>query len=147
MNDVQAAMGLSQMDKVDALLERRAHIAARLRERLAGSPYVELPAPRAGNEHTWHLYVIRLNLDRLRIDRDHFIRALTGENIGSSVHFIPIYEHAFFAPFRRAGRSYPECDEYFSRCVSLPIYPGMSDADADDVAEAVIKIARYYRAD
>jgi dTDP-4-amino-4,6-dideoxygalactose transaminase len=147
MNDVQAAIGLSQMDKIDALLERRAQVAERLRERLQSCDAVSLPATRGGNNHTWHLFVIRLNLDRLCIDRDRFIEALSRENIGSSVHFIPVYRHPFFAPYGADSSAFPKSEDYFARCISLPIYPGMSDADADDVAEAVVKIATYYRAD
>lgn len=147
MNDVQAALGLAQLQKIDAMLERRAAVAGRLHRRLAQCDTVELPATRPGNSHTWHLYVIRLRPGRLRIDRDRFIRALSEENIGSSVHFIPIYRHPFFAPYRREGAAHPACDDYFSRCISLPVYPDMTDADVDDVADAVLRIATYYRAD
>lgn len=147
MNDVQAAMGLSQMDKIDALLERRARVAERLHGGLAGLDAVELPATREGNTHTWHLFVIRIVPERLTVDRDRFIQALNRENIGTSVHFIPVYEHPFFAPYLTAGHSFSRCDNYFSRCISLPVYPGMSDADADNVVEAVVKLATYYRAD
>jgi dTDP-4-amino-4,6-dideoxygalactose transaminase len=146
MNDMQAAMGLSQLDKIDGLLDRRREIARRYTDGLGASGYFELPRERDGNEHTWHLYVIRLNLDRLRIGRDRFIAALTEENIGSSVHFIPVYVHPFFAEYLPVGASFPACDDYYSRCVSLPLYPGMSDADVDDVVEALTKIAAFYSA-
>lgn len=146
MNDVQAAMGLSQMERIDALLSRRERVANHLRARLSACPHVELSTARTGNTHTWHLFVIRLNLEGLRIGRNEFIRALTAENIGSSVHFIPIYEHPFFAEYMPDEPSFPRCADYFARCVSLPLYPDMSEADAADVARAVVKITSYYSA-
>lgn len=150
LSDILAALGLSQMTKLDRLLERRREIAAQLSSRLRDLPYFEIPRERAGNRHTWHLYVVELNLDTLKIDRDRFIKALTEENIGSSVHFIPIYKHPFFAAFadsRAKITEFPVCEDYFSRCISLPIYPDMSEADVDDVVEAMTRIAAYYSHD
>jgi len=147
MNDVQAALGISQLDKIGAMLERRVRIAERYCDRLQGSPWVKLPPVRPGNTHTWHLFAVRLHLESMTIGRDQFVRALTEENIGTSVHFIPIYRHAFFADYLPPSASFPACDDYFSRCISLPVYPGMSDDDVDDAADALVKVATYYRAD
>jgi len=144
LNDILSSLGLSQLSRIDHLLGRRREVARRLTDRLQASPYFELPVERTGNLHTWHLYVIRLNLDRLNIDRDRFIRALTEEHIGSSVHFIPVYHHPFFAKHGEDPASFPECESYFSRCISLPIYPGMEDSDVDDTVAALEKIAAYY---
>jgi dTDP-4-amino-4,6-dideoxygalactose transaminase len=99
LNDILSSLGLSQLARIDHLLERRRAVAEMITRRLSGSPYFELPVERGGNRHTWHLYVIQLNLDRLEIDRDQFTRALTEEGIGNSVHFIPVYRHPFFATF------------------------------------------------
>ena len=144
MNDILSSLGLSQLARIDHLLERRRAVAHLLTERLSGSPYFELPAERDGNQHTWHLYVIQLNLDRLTIDRDQFTKALTGEHIGNSVHFIPVYRHPFFESFGANPGDFPHCEAYFSRCISLPIYPDMSERDVDDVVGALEKIATYY---
>lgn len=144
LNDILSALGLSQLDRIDELLERRRAIAGLLAEQLSGSPYLELPVERKGNRHTWHLFVVRLDLDRLTIDRDRFTRALAEENIGNSVHFIPTYRHPFFSPYGAAPTDFPACEDYFSRCVSLPIYPDMSESDVDDVVKALNKIAAYY---
>ena len=75
------------------------------------------------------------------------IKALRAENIGTSVHFIPIYRHPFFAPYLRAGQSFPVSDDYYARCISLPIFPDMTDLDVRDVADAVTRIAEHFRAD
>jgi dTDP-4-amino-4,6-dideoxygalactose transaminase len=144
LNDILSSLGLSQMDKMDELLESRRAVAERLYAKLSGSPYFELPVERKGNRHTWHLFVVQLNLDRLTIDRDRFTQALAEENIGNSVHFIPVYRHPFFSPYGGTPSDFPACEAYFSRCISLPIYPDMSDGDVDDVVEALNKIAAYY---
>jgi dTDP-4-amino-4,6-dideoxygalactose transaminase len=147
LSDLHAALGLTQLAKIDALLERRRTVADALSGALADCAAVELPMERAGNWHTWHLYVIRLRPQALRIERDEFIQALRAENIGTSVHFIPIYRHPFFAPFARPGQSFPHSDDYYARCISLPIFPDMTDGDVRDVAAAVTRIADHFRAD
>ncbi len=146
LSDLHAALGLTQLAKIDALLERRRSVAAGLSLALANCAAVELPRERPGNWHTWHLYVIRLRLGALTIDRDQFIKALRAENVGTSVHFIPIYRHPFFGPYLRAGQTFPASDDYYARCISLPIFPDMTDDDVRDVAEADARIADHFRA-
>ncbi|HEX5132395.1 MAG TPA: DegT/DnrJ/EryC1/StrS family aminotransferase [Candidatus Krumholzibacteria bacterium] len=146
LSDLHAALGLTQLARIDELLDKRRAIAAALSAALAGCDAVEVPRERTGNWHTWHLYVIQLRLDALQIDRDAFIKALRAENIGSSVHFIPIYRHPFFQAHLPRGAEFPVSDDYFARCISLPIFPDMTPGDVRDVAEAVTRIARYYQA-
>jgi len=147
LSDLHASLGLSQLAKIDTLLERRRAVADGLSGALGGCAAVELPREHAGNWHTWHLYVIRLRLEALRIGRDEFIRALRAENVGTSVHFIPIYRHPFFHPYLQAGNAFPKSDDYYARCISLPIFPDMTDDDVRDVGEAVVRIADHFRAD
>lgn len=147
LNDLQAALGVSQMDRVREHTERRRELAAMMHERLAGRAWLDLPVERFGNWHTWHLFVVLLRLDRMTVDRDRFIGALAAEGINSSVHFIPVHKHPFFAPYLQQGVSFPVCDDYFERCVSLPIYPDMTSDDVDDVVAALDRIASYYAAD
>ncbi len=147
LSDLHAALGLTQLAKIDALLERRRAVADGLSRALSDCAAVELPREYPGNWHTWHLYVIRIRPERLRIGRDEFIKALRAENIGTSVHFIPIYRHPFFALYLRAGQSFPVSDDYYARCISLPIFPDMTDLDVRDVADAVTRIAEHFRAD
>ncbi|MDH3214725.1 MAG: DegT/DnrJ/EryC1/StrS aminotransferase family protein [Candidatus Krumholzibacteria bacterium] len=144
VSDVLSSLGLSQLQKIDHLLTRRREVAERFSQLLSSSPYFELPRVRSGNTHTWHLFVVLLKSESLAIDRDRFVEALAAENIGCSVHFIPVYKHTFFAPYRKADMQFPLCESYFSRCVSLPIFPGMSDEDVDDVVEAMNRIAVHY---
>jgi dTDP-4-amino-4,6-dideoxygalactose transaminase len=144
MSDILSALGLSQLGRIDDLLAKRRAVAEKLAERLQGSPYFELPRTGKSNGHTWHLFVILLNLGAMSIDRDRFIRAMTAENIGCSVHFIPIYKHRFYEPLRDRSEGFPNCEAYFSRCVSLPIFPDMSDDDVDDIVSAMNRIAAHY---
>ncbi|MFH1754481.1 MAG: DegT/DnrJ/EryC1/StrS aminotransferase family protein [Candidatus Latescibacterota bacterium] len=144
MNDILASLGISQLNKFDKIQDRRTEIAGMYGELLDSSPYFTLPKVRDGNLHTWHLFVVRLNLDTLNVDRDAFARALAAENIGCSVHFIPIYMHPFFDPYKKADDSFPACDDYFARCISLPIYPTMSDSDVREVVDALGKLASHY---
>lgn len=143
MSDILSALGMSQLRKVDRLLAERATVAGQLAEGLSESPFVELPQTRDGNTHTWHLFVILLKLENLTIDRQQFTKALAAENIGSSVHFIPVYKHPFFKPYLR-GDTFPVCDNYYSRCISLPIFPGMREEDVSDVVRAIDRIASFY---
>jgi len=146
LSDLHAALGLAQLARIHDLLEQRRRVAAALTAELSACDAIELPGERAGNWHTWHLYVIRLRTQALTIDRDAFIKALRAENIGSSVHFIPVHRHPFAKAFVPEGATFPVADDYYARCVSLPIFPDMTDADVRDVAEAVFRITEHFRA-
>jgi dTDP-4-amino-4,6-dideoxygalactose transaminase len=145
MGDVQAALGVRQMERIDEFRERREAIAATFTAGLAGVDAVKTPTPCTSGTHAWHLYPIELNTDALRIGRDDFIRALKEEGVGTSVHFIPIHYHGYYR--ERLGASpgsFPVTEAFFERAVSLPIYPSMTDADAGDVVEAVRKLTEHY---
>ncbi len=144
MSDLLSSLGLSQLMRIDELLEDRRVVAEGYLSQLDGSACVELPRVGKGNVHTWHLFVILLNVDALTIDRDRFAKALNAENIGCSVHFIPVYKHGFFQRYLDGPADVPNCESYYSRCLSLPIFPGMSDSDVDDVVRAINRIAAHY---
>jgi dTDP-4-amino-4,6-dideoxygalactose transaminase len=138
LTDLAAALGLVQLGKLDAMWRRRAELAARYDRAFAGYPELELPARGAGNQHAWHLYMLRVDSDRLAGGRDAFVTELRRRNIGASVHFIPLHLHPYyrdtygFAPF-----DFPVATREFEREVSLPIYSRMTERDADDVIAAV----------
>ncbi len=146
MSDVLAAMGLGQLERFADFQRRRAEIVARYDAGLADVPEVRTPHTRAGATHAWHLYPIGLELERLTLDRAAFIRELRAENIGTSVHFIPIHFHPHFA--RTLGRregDFPVAEDVYRRAITLPLFPRMSDQDADDVIAAVRKIVAHHR--
>jgi dTDP-4-amino-4,6-dideoxygalactose transaminase len=146
MNDIQAALGLCQMEQVDRFRERRTAIAEAYHRSFADWDAVTVPAAFEEGRHAWHLYPIQIDLDAIRIDRDRFIRCLIDEGIGVSVHFIPLHYHPFFRECLGHGvGAFPVTESYFSRAVSLPIYPSMSDQDVADVVGAVTKLLRYYK--
>ncbi len=142
MTDIAAAIGLHQLRRIDEFTRRRREIARRYDEAFGKYEAIILP-PRDSSvsEHIYHLYTIRLRLDRLSITRDRFIEALRAENIGTSVHFIPVHLHPFYRKEFGLGRgSFPVAEAIFDSIVSVPIYPGMSNGDVVDVVAAVEKI-------
>ena len=138
MTDVAAALGLQQLARSEWLLERRRSIARRYTEAFSHLSAVETPPDPAHVDHAWHLYILRLHLERLRIGRDAFIQALTQANIGTSVHFIPLHLHPFYRDtYHLKADDFPAALRAYQRSISLPIYPGMTDEDVEDVIAAV----------
>lgn len=146
MTDIQAAIGIHQLDRLEGFQARREHLARRYDELLADVPEVIRPAVRDDVVHAWHLYPIRLELDRLRTSREEFIEELRLRGIGTSVHFIPIHFHPHFrdALGLRPG-DYPVSEAVYAGMISLPLYPRMEDTDVERVATAVHDIVEQGR--
>jgi dTDP-4-amino-4,6-dideoxygalactose transaminase len=140
LSDIQSAIGIHQLRKLDEFTRRRAEIADVYNRELGGRDDVELPPDREDCRHAWHLYILRLNLDRLKIDRDEFIRCLQQKGIGASVHFIPIPLHSYFARSPLASYSYPNALALYPRIVSLPIYPGLMDAQVEYIVQSIREV-------
>lgn len=146
MTDVAAAMGLAQLRKVERMWARRKEIAASYTEAFSQYPELETPTIRAGVEHAWHLYILRLHLDCLSIDRAQFMEKLKMRNIGVSVHFIPLHLHPYYREtYGYQPEDFPVAYREYQRVISLPIYSKMCDQDVQDVIEAVIQITNEYR--
>jgi perosamine synthetase len=145
LTDIQCALGLSQLKKVDGWLERRRAIAARYGEALRLMPEIELPSVRPDCEPAWHLFVILLNVEKLRVGRAEVFRALRAENIGVNVHYVPVPWHPYYRDLGYEPGNWPVAEEAYERMLSLPIFPTMSDADVNDVIEALDKVMRAYR--
>lgn len=146
MTDIQASIGLQQLKKLDRFQERRREIVSRYNDAFSAYPYFEIPTKQPYVEHAWHLYVLRLNLETLKIDRDMFIEELKDRNIGTSVHFIPIHLHPYYRKkYGFKPEDFPVAYSNFQRIISLPLYPRMSDQDVSDVIEAVLDVAEKYR--
>jgi dTDP-4-amino-4,6-dideoxygalactose transaminase len=145
LSDIQAALGIHQLRKLEQFIERRALYAAMYNRALAGVDEVELPPTASHCRHAWHLYVLRLNLARLKIDRDQFIRELKKRGIGTSVHFIPIPLHPYFAKQPLGRYSFPRALQLYRRIVSLPLYPAMREEQVDYVARRVLEIIECSR--
>jgi len=108
-------------------------------------PEVELPPERAGTRHAWHLYILRLNLDLLDIDRKEFIRELTAQGVGTSVHFIPIPMHPHFASLDMDRCGSRRALELYPRIISLPLYPAMTEEQVHYVARCVKNLVAAHR--
>ena len=146
MTDIAAAMGLAQLRKADRMRQRRAEIAARYSEAFRSVDELEVPSERADCSHAWHLYTLRLHLDRLQVDRARFIDELRRQNIGASVHFIPLHVHPYYRDeFGYKPEDYPVAYREYLREVSLPIYSRMDERDVQDVIDAVTAIVRKFR--
>src|SRR2546425_814597 len=145
LTDFQAALGLSQLDKLESFWQRRDRIARRYQERLKGSPFVDLPAPPPDRRHGWHLFVALLRLERLSADRDTVLRALRAENIGATLHYPLVYRHPFYRErFEYGPGLCPVAEGVEKRLVTLPLFPTMSLDDQDDVLHALDKVFAHY---
>ena len=145
LSDLQCALGLSQLRKLGGSLKRRRAIAAAYAERFASVAELEAVTMLPDRESAWHLYVVRLRLDRLRVDRAEIFRALRAENIGVNVHYIPVPWHPYYRDlgYRRGG--WPVAEAAYEGLLSLPMFPAMTDHDVDDVVRAVTKVVGYFR--
>jgi len=145
MTDIQASLGIHQLKKLPKFLEIRTRFARIYDQAFRKIPQILLARVDKKVKHAWHLYTILLNLDSLRINRDDFIRELYAENIGTSVHFIPLHLHPFYRKFFGYKKGdFPNAEYVYERIISLPLYPKMSQEDVYCVIEAVEKIIRYY---
>jgi dTDP-4-amino-4,6-dideoxygalactose transaminase len=146
MTDIQASLGLAQLKKLGAFDARRRQIVAQYQEAFGGDDALECPVERSEVSHAWHLYVLRIRPEVLRIDRDRFIEELTRRNIGTSVHFIPIHTHPYYRDtYGYVAEDLPVAAQAFERLISLPLHPRLSDADVGDVIEAVLDVASTFR--
>jgi dTDP-4-amino-4,6-dideoxygalactose transaminase len=146
MTDIQAALGIHQLERLEEFIERRRTIARIYEEKFSKIEEIELFAACINGRNTYHLFLIKLLLDKLKISRDNFIQAMFAENIAVNVHYIPIHYHPYYKKkFGYRPGSFPVAEKIFSRVVSLPIYPKMTDDEVMDVVNAVNKLIEYYR--
>ena len=149
MTDIQAAMGLVHLKKLDGYLKRREEIWAKYDYGFKDLPLKvpsEIPGSYSqGSTHSRHLYIIRLELDKLKISRDEFMAALQQENIGIGIHYRALHEHPLYVGnFGLVANNYPNASKLSSEILSLPLSPKMSDQDVEDVIKAVRKLCEYY---
>ncbi|MCG1024845.1 DegT/DnrJ/EryC1/StrS family aminotransferase [Dehalobacter sp.] len=146
MTDIQAAMGMTQLAKLESMQARREVIWQRYNEAFSRLPEIEVPNDFDYARHARHLYMIRLNLDKLTADRAEVIELLKEENIGTSVHYIPLPYHPYYRDtYGYKPGDFPKTEALYERIISLPLYPGMSDADIQDVIEAVHRVIEKVR--
>jgi dTDP-4-amino-4,6-dideoxygalactose transaminase len=146
MFDIQGALVLSQLSKLERFHQRRVALKARLDAGLRDVPEIVLPQERSGIRHAYHLYPIVVRTEQLTADRDTIMNAIQAENIGVGVHFRAVHLHPYYMnTFGFQRGDFPNAEYYSDRTISLPLYPRMSDADADDVVEAVHRVVGRHR--
>lgn len=146
--DILCALGIQQLKRLDENLARRREIAARYKAEFQDVPGIMTPAERPEVNPAWHLYPIRLCLEKLATDRAEIFRALRAENIGVNVHYIPVHLHPFYRNrFGYKGGEYPESERAYERLISLPMFHAMTDQDVEDVIGAVVKVFAHFASD
>ena len=146
MTDMQASIGLRQLDRLEGFQRRRREIIAAYANGLGSIDALQLPVERAEVESSWHLYVLRLRLELLTIDRNAFIEALAARNIGTSVHYLPVHMHPYYRDkYGYRPEQLPIAANSFQRMLTLPLHPGLTDRDVADVVEAVADVVERYR--
>lgn len=145
LTDIACALGISQLNQLEANLARRRKIAAEYTAAFRNLPGVVVPSVREGIHPAWHLYPIRLDLTSLTAGRAELFRALRAENIGVNVHYIPVHLHPYYrVNFDYKGGEFPVAEDAYDRLISLPIFHGMSDEGTRDVICAVTKIVAHF---
>jgi len=147
MTDIQAALGKHQLRKLDGFHARRKAIARRYTEAFAAVPALEPPVERDHASSSWHIYVLRIRPERLRIDRNAFIDALKERNVGTSVHYKPLHMMSYYAERFGYGRDdLPVSRDAFERMMSIPLSPRLSDGDVDDVIAIILDLVDTHAA-
>ena len=143
MADVNAAVGLGQLPKIETFHAIRSYYASLYELGLSDLDQLVLPRVPLGAQHAWALYVVRLRPERLTITRDAFIQHLEAQNVAAAVDFVPLYAHGYYG--ERLGLQavdFPNARAAHEASISLPLYPRMTEADVWDVIRAVRQVVR-----
>lgn len=144
MTDIQAALGTSQMKKLDPFVERRREIVKRYNEAFSDVPGITIPFEKDDRRSSWHLYVIRLNPEHLNADRKRIFEALRTQQIGVNVHYIPVHYHPYYRERGYEKGSYPIAEKLYEEMMTLPLFPAMEDDDVQHVIDTVKHIMSTY---
>jgi perosamine synthetase len=144
LSDMQAALASSQLDKLDRFVTKRMEYAARYDEAFCHLSAVQIPYQGESRQSSWYLYVIRLNLELLTVDRNYIFNELIAENIGVNVHYTPVYLHPYYQQLGYSPGQCPKAEKLYERILTLPLFASMTEADVQDVIDAVRKIIRKY---
>jgi perosamine synthetase len=144
LTEIACALGLSQLERLDANVARRREIAAQYDEAFRNLPAIVIPAVREDVNPAWHLYPIRLKLEMLGVGRGEIFQALRAENIGVNVHYIPVHQHPYYRERSKSKESYPVTEHAYERLISLPMFHSMTVQDVEDVIHALLKVVTHY---
>jgi len=140
ITDIQCALGLSQLRRLDRFLARRREIAARYTAAFSESPLIVTPHQAPDRENSWHLYMLRLALDRMTKTRRQVFEALRARGIGVHVHYIPLHLQPYYRDRYGTGRGdFPEAEAFYDAALTIPLFPAMTDAEQERVIEVILE--------
>lgn len=145
ITDIQCALGISQLEKLDEFIQRRRELVKQYNKRLSTIDGVITPYESGYSNSSWHLYVIQLEIEKFKVGRKEIFEALKAENIGVNVHYVPVYYHPYYKRLGYRKGLCPNAENLYDRIITLPLFPKMTENDLDDVIEAVEKVLDYYR--
>ncbi len=139
MTDIQAALGASQMQRLDEFVARRRWLAERYNQLLQGLP-LNLPWQHPDTESSWHLYVMRLKLDKITKTHRQVFEALRQEGIGVNLHYIPVHRQPYYQQLGFQLDDFPQAEQYYREAISLPLYYGLTEADRDRIVQTLQEV-------
>lgn len=145
MTDIQAVLGISQMNKLNKFLELRRKYAQMYNDAFKDVEELIIPYQLPYANSSWHIYVLQLRLEKLKVGRKEVYEALLKENIGVNVHYIPVYYHPYYQRLGYKKGLCPNAEHLYERIITLPLFPKMTEEDINDVIEAVKKVINYYK--
>ncbi|WNS75212.1 UDP-4-amino-4,6-dideoxy-N-acetyl-beta-L-altrosamine transaminase [Bacillus sp. DTU_2020_1000418_1_SI_GHA_SEK_038] len=144
MTDIQAVLGSSQLDKLDMFIEKRKEIVAKYNEAFQNIYQITSPFQNPEVDSSWHLYIIRLHLDKLTVGRKEVFEALQKQNIGVNVHYIPVHLLPYYHELGYEKGTLPNAEKLYEEIISLPLFPAMTEQDISDVITAVQRTIETY---
>ncbi len=144
ITDIQCALGISQLSRIDRFIERRKFIVDKYNKAFELSKSIFVQKEIVESDTARHLYIIKLNLESLSVDRDTIFAALRAENIGVNVHYIPVYYHPYYKALGFEKGLCPNAEKVFDRIITLPLHPSMTDEDVQLVIDGVNKVIKFY---
>ena len=145
LTDIQSALGLSQIKKLDDFILKRREIVNKYNEAFKDLKEIVTPFENEYSKSGYHIYVLLLNLDKLKCGRKEIFEALQAENIGVNVHYLPVYLHPYYKKLGYKKGECPVAEDIYNRMITIPLFPSMNDKDIKDVIAAVKKVLNYYR--
>ncbi|TJX68844.1 UDP-4-amino-4,6-dideoxy-N-acetyl-beta-L-altrosamine transaminase [Soehngenia saccharolytica] len=145
LTDIQSALGISQMSKIDNFINRRREIVKLYNDAFKDLKEIATPFEEEFSNSGWHIYVIKIKPDLLTTTRKEIFEALQAENIGVNVHYLPVYLHPYYRDLGYEKGLCPNAEELYQNMITLPLFPSMSNEDVSDVIAAVKKVIDFYR--
>ncbi|CEO20947.1 UDP-4-amino-4,6-dideoxy-N-acetyl-beta-L-altrosamine transaminase [Paraclostridium sordellii] len=145
ITDIQCALGISQLSKIKKFINKRKYLVSLYDKYLKQVDGLILQKEEDYSDTSRHLYIIRLNLDKLKVDRDKIYEALIGENIGVNLHYIPVYKHPYYSENGYKDILCENAEKFYKSCLTIPLHVNMNEKDIEDVVCAIKKVLDYYK--